>query len=170
MNILQIVLTGIFAIVAIEFWNEFLKPKKLLKFKRISPTAQIPERATSGAACFDLHYCNFDRVGVLKGQTKIISTGLKVEIPKGYALLLFSRSGHAYSSGLRLANCVGVIDSDYRGEIKVMMHSDLTDVIIKPRERIAQAMLVKLPDLDLVEVDELSETLRGCRGFGSTGK
>jgi dUTP pyrophosphatase len=85
-------------------------------------------------------------------------------------MLIFSRSGHGFKNDVRLSNCVGVIDSDYRGEVQIKLSNDGGDhFTINNDDRIAQAMLVKLPWVELIEVDELSETARGTNGFGSTG-
>ena len=139
-----------------------------LKVKRLSENAVIPKYATDGAACFDL-VATSRKIG--SDGTAIYETGLAFEIPKGHAMLVFSRSGHGFNEGLRLSNCTGVIDSDYRGPLMVKLQSDQSQPDW-PRvgDRIAQAMLVKLPVVDLDEVEELTETKRGQGGFGSTGE
>lgn len=150
-----------------------------LKFKKVHPGAKLPTYATAGSACFDFHAmvedgCLTDAaVRVSLGVPQTIRTGLKVEVPPGHVLLIFSRSGHGFNHNVRLANCVGVIDSDYRGEILVKVTKD-NDVgrpnhIVKHGDRIAQGMVVPVPSSYIVEVDELSETVRGGKGFGSTG-
>lgn len=150
-----------------------------LKVKRLHPAAQMPRYATTGSACFDLHALVRDDpsdwvtpIEVSQAKAATIRTGLAIEVPRGFALLVFSRSGHGFSKGVRLANCVGVIDSDYRGEILVRLTGDINGAGIEIRhgDRIAQAMLVQAPWLDLDEVDELSDTQRGTGGFGSTGE
>ena len=104
-------------------------------------------------------------------STVKIHTGLAMEIPEGYFGAIMPRSGLATKEGLRLANCIGVIDSDYRGEIIVAIHNDTNDVkFIKHGDRIAQLSLIKHEEIEFVEVDSLSETERGSGGFGSTGK
>lgn len=166
-----------------------------LKVKRLHPDAILPEYATDGSACFDLHavhiggLTNFewdvlekipevlregaDRHAELEpNEPQIFKTGLAFEVPAGHALLIFSRSGHGFNYDTRLSNCVGVIDSDYRGEVMVKLRNDGGRILsprIKSGDRIAQAMLVPIPSVQLVEVDELSETARGDGGFGSTG-
>ena len=143
-----------------------------IKFKKVHPAAILPKYQTAGAACFDLHACN--NGAVLTGMPVSFRTGLSVEIPDGHVMLVFSRSGHGFKNDTRLANCVGVIDSDYRGEIMVRLTRDDCDtgaeiLAANPGDRIAQAMIVPLPRVEIVEVDELSGTERGAGGFGSTG-
>lgn len=143
-----------------------------LKVKKLSDSATIPSYATSCAACFDLHadLLQGGASGVFIGAGTVIGTGLAFDIPEGYQMLIFSRSGHGFKHGVRLANCVGVIDSDYRGEVKVKLVSDgdfLFDV--KHGDRIAQAQLFPVTQVSFAEVDELSESQRGTGGFGSTG-
>lgn len=149
-----------------------------LRVKRLHPSAQIPLHATAGSACFDLRaLVREDPVGpdfsvtIKPGDSMAIRTGLAFEIPRGYAMLVFSRSGHGFNNGIRLANCVGVIDSDYRGEVMVKLccdaHGDALDV--RHGDRVAQAMLVNVPWFSLDEAEELSGTERGTGGFGSTG-
>jgi dUTP pyrophosphatase len=148
-----------------------------LKIKKMYPDVSLPQYATSGAACFDIRAYNTDKqfiTALENGDSAIIDTGLQFEIPEGYAMLVYSRSGHGFKSDVRLSNCVGVIDSDYRGELKVKLHQDFTEgdlpFIIMHGDRIAQAMIVELPKVEIEEVDCLSDTDRGEGGFGSTGK
>lgn len=138
-----------------------------LKVKRLSEIAVIPRYATDGAACFDL-VSTSRKIG--SGGTATYETGLAFEIPKGYVMLVYSRSGHGFKEGLRLSNCTGVIDSDYRGQVMVKLQSDQPNPDW-PRvgERVAQALLVKLPVVEFEEVEELTETKRGNGGFGSSG-
>lgn len=147
--------------------------EKTLIFKVLNKNAKIPEYATCGSACFDLHACMPEVVAsypVNPGESIKISTGLAFEIPEGHVLLVFSRSGHGFRKGLRLVNSVGVIDSDYRGEVLVGIHNDSSAVqYVENGERIAQAMLVPIPHVVLAQRVELSETERGANGFGSTG-
>lgn len=144
-----------------------------LKIRRIHDDAIIPQYATAGAACFDLHVVGLTQpVMVFQGQPLTLRTGLAFEIPPGFVMLVFSRSGHGFNYDTRLANCVGVIDSDYRGEVMVRLASDsdrLDLLTVKNGDRIAQAMLVEVPRVDFVEADDLGETARGADGFGSTG-
>lgn len=149
-----------------------------LKVKRLTPGAKLPTRATPGAACMDIHadatYWNDNCLAygceIKPGAGLTFATGLAFEIPAGHVLLVYSRSGHGFNHQVRLANCTGVIDSDYRGELMVRLVNDGGSAFrVRPGDRIAQAMLVKLPDVELIEVDELSETARGAGGLGSTG-
>lgn len=148
-----------------------------LRVKRIQPydKAPLPVRATPGSACFDLHALEGGWVGDL-GERNVVSpgastfrTGLAFEVPAGYALMIYSRSGHGFKNDVRLSNCVGVIDSDYRGEVMVRLRTDSVPMKVYAGDRIAQAMLIKLPEVEIEVVDELSTTERGAGGFGSTG-
>ena len=140
-----------------------------LKVKMLTDVAVMPTYATDGAACFDISAT--DTVGIPAGRAATISTGIAVEVPQGYVMMLYSRSGHGYKHCLRLSNCVGVIDSDYRGEVCVRLHNDGKETyIVQQGERIAQAMIVPAPQFALEKVAELSDTARGTGGFGSTGK
>lgn len=145
-----------------------------LKFKKLHSAAVTPKLATEGAACFDLHAILPDWAthGVELSNTNavIFSTGLAFEVPEGFALMVYSRSGHGFKHGVRLANCVGVIDSDYRGEVCVKLTADeVGSLKVFQGARIAQAMLVAVPRVELVECSELAGTARGAGGFGSTG-
>lgn len=149
-----------------------------LKIKRVHPDAQIPQYETKGAACFDLRVCEPGKSplalgggGVAAVVASTFSTGLAFEVPEGYAMLVFSRSGHGFKNGVRLANCVGVVDSDYRGELRIRLAADdaKTPLNVAHGTRIAQAMLVAVPQVEFEEVDDLSTTSRGAGGFGSTG-
>lgn len=139
-----------------------------VKIKKLHPDAVMPQYGSDGAACFDLHCVNSSFV-CTQG---VLDTGLAFEIPEGHVMLVFSRSGHAFKNDARLANCVGVIDHDYRGEVKIKMRvdSDLSCLSIKPGDRIAQAMIVPYPKVEFDWADELSDTDRGTGGFGSTGQ
>lgn len=145
-----------------------------MKVKRLHPEAKLPRYQTAGAACFDLHVCAPGSEPADMGDfaAATFDTGLAFEVPSGHVLLIFSRSGHGFSHDVRLANCVGVIDSDYRGGVSVRLTSDNTarPLIVSHGDRIAQAMLLPIPSVELVEVDELSATARGGCGFGSTGQ
>lgn len=139
-----------------------------VKVKKLHPDAIIPQYQTTGAACFDIHSLGNDDI---IEKPKTLRTGLSFEIPPGYVMLVFSRSGHGFKHGIRLANCVGVIDSDYRGELFVKLTPDDEDsyLHVKHGDRIAQAMILPIPLVQLVESDDLSETARGAGGLGSTG-
>ena len=138
-----------------------------VKYKYLNALALPPVYATKGSGCFDLHSCN--SIEIPAKHKGLIRTGLAFEIPEGYVMLLFSRSGHAAKHGIRLSNCVGVIDSDYRGEVCVLLHNDSdSPFYVRQQDRIAQAMILPVPTIKL-ELGELSDTLRGTGGFGSTG-
>ena len=151
-----------------------------VKVKRLHPGAAIPQYATGGAACFDLHaivdtYPPYgqDAMAVPEGAATF-RTGLAFEIPAGHVMLIFSRSGHGFKHDTRLANCVGVIDSDYRGEVMVRLTRDdpcpLDILTVRHGDRIAQAMILPVPTTELIETEQLDETDRGTGGFGSTGQ
>ncbi|QHJ79520.1 MAG: dUTPase, trimeric [Caudoviricetes sp.] len=140
-----------------------------MKIKLNHPQAKVPTYATDGSACFDL-YCA-ELVEMLS-ETVTINTGLIAEIPHGYAMMIYSRSGHGFKSDTRLCNSVGVIDSDYRGEIMVRLRKD--SLMAKPPEltvgsRIAQAMLIPVEKVSFEMADEISDSRRGYGGFGSSG-
>lgn len=139
-----------------------------LTIKKLHPEAQMPTYANPGDACFDI----YARLGAViqPGHGFIFSTGLSVEIPEGWAMMIYSRSGHGFNKGVRLANCVGVIDSGYRGELKVKLFNDSDfGVLIKDGERVAQGMLVEVEPVVFGWAEELSESERGVGGLGSSG-
>ena len=144
-----------------------------IKIRRVHVDAIIPEYATAGAACFDLHTIN--PLIVRAGDSEIARTGLAFEMPPGYVMLVHSRSGHGFKNSVRLANCTGVIDSDYRGEVMIKLHNDHSilsqnkQMVFQAGDRIAQAMLVPVMPCEFVE-GELTQTDRGEGGFGSTGQ
>ena len=144
-----------------------------IKIKKVHPDAVIPKFATNGAACFDLHAVDCgDGAPIFAGSALTIRTGLAFEIPPGNVMLIFSRSGHGFNNDVSLSNAVGVIDSDYRGEVHVKLRNDsgLGAVFrAHPGDRIAQALILPLPHIQLVESMDLSDTERGAGGFGSTG-
>lgn len=129
----------------------------------------IFDKATSGSACVDLPAAIFDSVEISTGETVVIPCGFKMEVPEGYVAKVYSRSGLA-SKGVLVTNSPGIIDSDYRGEVKVILTNFSKKLVIIDRgNRIAQMNIEKTIDFELVEVDELSDTERGEDGFGSTG-
>ena len=140
-----------------------------LKVKRLTDTAKLPTYAHEGDACFDLYA---DNVEHLHGGTVFsVLTGLSVDIPCGYALMIYSRSGHGFKNDMRLSNCVGVVDSGFRGEIAIKLTCDRKITYQpEPGDRIAQAMLIQVPVVQFEEVDELSDSERGAGGFGSSGR
>lgn len=143
-----------------------------VRVKRLTTTATLPVYATPGAACFDLHADYFKDVGGFQPVcTEAVSTGLAFEIPQGHVMLIFSRSGDGFKRDVRLSNCVGVIDSDYRGDVAVKLRSDNGErVNVQPGDRIAQALILPVEQVNFVDSFELSDTERGSGGFGSTGK
>ena len=144
--------------------------KVTLKIKKLLPQAKLPTYGSESAAGADLYSLSEHAVRIAPHDTAIIHTGLAAEIPQGYVGLIYARSGLATKKGLAPANKVGVIDSDYRGEIRVALHNHSRyEQSIEPFERVAQ--LVIMPDVyaQFEETDELSDTVRGEGGFGSTG-
>ena len=141
-----------------------------MRIKKLSEDAILPTYGSEFAAGADLYACLEKEVLIEPGQTLLIKTGLAMEIPEGTVGLIFARSGLATKKGLAPANKVGVIDADYRGEIMVALHNHSdTSVTVEGGERIAQIAIVPFIKADFTVVDELSETVRGEGGFGSTG-
>jgi len=140
-----------------------------MRIKKVCDNAVIPRYATEGAACFDLY--SITEGLVTRDAPLVCRTGLVFEVPSGYAMMIYSRSGHGFKNGVRLANCVGVIDSDYRGEVMVKLTNDSdTPFSVSIGDRVAQAMLIPVSRLLFEESDEISDTARGVGGFGSTGR
>ncbi len=144
--------------------------KQNVNIKKLTPNAIIPTYGTEYSAGADLYSCMTEAVSIAPGTTEFIKTGIAMEIPDGLVGLIYARSGMACKKGVAPANKVGVIDSDYRGEIIVALynHSDVA-VTIEPGDRIAQIVLAPYVTADFNEVEELSDTVRGEGGFGSTG-
>lgn len=141
-----------------------------IAIKKLNPSATLPTYGSEYAAGADLYACITEAVTFDPGETKLIPTGLAMEIPVGYAGLIYARSGLASKKGLAPANKVGVIDADYRGEIMVALHNhSTTPVSIEPKERIAQLVITPYLTARFEETDQLSDTVRGGGGFGSTG-
>ncbi len=141
-----------------------------VRIKKLKENAIIPTRGSEYAAGYDLYACCDNPVIIKPHQTVKIETGLSIELPDGYFGAIFARSGLATKNGLRLANAVGVVDSDYRGEVIVALHNDSDKAqIINPSERIAQLVVMPYLPVQFVEAEELSETIRNDGGFGSTG-
>lgn len=139
-----------------------------VKIKKLTDNAITPTYGTSGAACFDIYNADLFACDI---WSDVFRTGLSFEVPDKHVMLVFSRSGHGFKSDVRLANCVGVIDSDYRGELMVKLSNDSDESFtVFPNDRIAQAMIIPFEQVQFEVVDELSETDRGTGGFGSTGK
>ena len=144
----------------------------LIKIKKLRPEAQIPTSGSSYAAGYDLYACLPEGdVTIAPHTTAKIGTGLSLAVPEGYFGAIFARSGLAAKQGLRPANCVGVADSDYRGEYIVCLHNDTDcEKTVANGDRIAQLVIMPFLPARFVETDELDETARGEGGFGSTGK
>ena len=142
-----------------------------INIKKISPNAIIPTYGSVDAAGADLYACIDADVTIAPGETYLVKTGLSMEIPVGFAGLIYARSGLSTKKGLAPANKVGVIDSDYRGEIMVALYnqSDKPQTI-EPGERIAQMVITPFIQGIFNEVDELSDTVRGEGGFGGSGR
>lgn len=139
--------------------------------KKLKPNAILPTYGSGEAAGADLYACLEGSVTIAPGQTVFIPTGIAMEIPRGYAGLAYARSGLACKQDLAPANKVGVIDSDYRGEFMIALHNHGSQLrTIDHGERIAQLVITPVFTPGFVEVDTLSDTDRGCGGFGSTGK
>lgn len=167
-----------------------------VRIKKLDENAKLPTRGSSSAAGFDLYALNSE--AIRGGTTKLIHTGIAIEIPEGYFGAIYARSGLATKKGLRPANCVGIIDSDYRGEVMVALHCDNSSTKwihqaqagpedekpvvhsectydkdscqhVEAGERIAQLIIQKYEAIEFAEVDELSDTQRGDKGFGSSG-
>lgn len=131
----------------------------------------LPERGSTEAAGYDVFACIDETIMVLPHSTVKIPTGLAFSIPKEHFLGVFARSGLATKEGLRPSNCVGIVDSDYRGDVIVALHNDSDEIrYIEPNEKIAQLILIPYVAWDIKEVNELDETKRGGNGFGSTGR
>ena len=141
-----------------------------ISIKKLNDKAMLPTRGSEQAAGWDLYSNNEEAVTIDAHATVMIGTGLSMAIPNGYFGAIFARSGLATKQGLRPANCVGVVDSDYRGEIIVSLHNDTNEVkTVNPHERIAQLVVMPYLEVHFTEQDSLDETLRGENGFGSTG-
>jgi len=141
-----------------------------VNIKRLKPNAAIPTYGSENAAGADLYACIDSSLTIESGETILVPTGLAMELPAGYAGLIYARSGLASKKGLAPANKVGVIDSDYRGEVMVALHNHSNQATsIEPGERIAQLVITPYIVGVFNEVSELDETVRGAGGFGSTG-
>ena len=143
-----------------------------LKIKKLKENAKIPHRATNGSAGMDLYACIDKSVTLAPGQLAVIPTGIAIELPDNTcAAFLYARSGLGVKHGICLSNGVGVIDSDYRGEVCAGL-CNVSDkpYVIEPFERVCQMVIAPVLTPDVVEVDELSDTARGEGGFGSSGR
>ena len=142
-----------------------------LKLKKLRPQAVLPVRATSGSAGLDLSACIDAPMTLAPGQRALVPTGLAAAIPAGAAGMIYARSSLGVKHGIALSNGVGVIDSDYRGEIRVGL-TNLSDApyTVMPGDRVAQLAVVPVVQAALERVEELDDTGRGSGGFGSTGR
>lgn len=141
-----------------------------IKIKTLTKTAKIPTQGSVYAAGYDLYAAIDFPVWIHPHETVKVGTGLSMEIPENYWGAIFARSGLATKMGLRPANCVGIIDNDYRGEVIVAIHNDSNDSqVINDGERIAQFVLMPQINIEFKKVDSLNDTDRGVGGFGSTG-
>lgn len=139
--------------------------------KKLNPNARLPVYGSEFAAGADLCACLDAPLTIAPGETVFVHTGLAMEIPVGYAGLVYARSGLASKRGLAPANKVGVVDSDYRGELMVALHNHGTEAqTIEDGERIAQMVITPYLTAQFFETEELSDTVRGTGGFGSTGR
>ena len=142
-----------------------------IQIKKLKENAQLPTRGSAYAAGYDLYACIDEAIAIEAGETVKIGTGLSIAVPEGYFGAIFARSGLAAKEGLRPANCVGVADSDYRGEYIVALHNDSSVTrTVTPGERIAQLVIMPFLSVTFEEAQELDVTERGEGGFGSTGK
>ena len=142
-----------------------------IRVKKMHPNAVLPTYGSIEAAGADLYACLEAAVLIPAGETVFIPTGLALEVPKGCAGLIYARSSMGSKRGLAPANKVGVIDSDYRGQVMVALHNHgKADQVVQPGERVAQLLITPVFTPGFVETDDLSDTVRGSGGFGSTGK
>ena len=142
-----------------------------VKFKKLTATAMTPTKGSTFAAGYDLYADTIQDITVMPGEVVPFYAGIALEIPDGYFGAIYPRSGLATRFGLRLPNCVGVVDSDYRGNVGVPLRNDSTEpVTVVAHERIAQIIFQPCPDVVLYETNELSDTERGTGGFGSSGR
>ncbi|MGN0383608.1 MAG: dUTP diphosphatase [Eubacterium sp.] len=141
-----------------------------INIKKLNENAVIPTYGSEYAAGADLYALLDNPIVIGAGETVMLHTGIAMEIPEGYAGLIYARSGLASKKGLAPANKVGVVDADYRGEIMVALHNHSNkDAVVEPSERIAQLVVTPFLATQFTVTDELNETVRGAGGFGSTG-
>ena len=142
-----------------------------MKIKKLNEKAITPTRGSERAAGYDLYACLDEAVLIKHHETVKVGVGIAIELPENTFGGIFARSGISTKEGLRPANCVGVIDEDFRGEVTVAVHNDSEeDRVVTNGEKIAQLLVIPYISVDLEEVDELSTTERGANGFNSTGK
>ena len=142
-----------------------------IEIKKVNKKARVPEYATPGSAGMDLYACVDGEIELAAQEFAVIPTGVAVSLPEGFAALVYARSGLATKHGIALSNGVGVIDSDYRGEIKVgLVNLSKKAYTIMQGDRIAQMVITPVARAEIVLTDELDDTARGSGGFGSTGR
>lgn len=147
-----------------NFWNDVENSAVVCE----SEFFDLPKKASAGAACFDIQ--SADDTEIAPRHAGIVRTGLKFKLPENHVLLVFSRSGHGFENNVRLSNCVGVIDSDYRGELKVSLQNDGDETFsVRYGDRVAQGLIVPIPQVAMVAGVVIADTARGAGGFGSTG-
>ena len=177
-HILKVIVRKIINLLIVIFDKLFLLTYSNMsvnvKILRLNETVRLPRKASEYAAGFDLYSNELENIIIKPNEKKFIHTGLIMEIPVGYAGFIYARSGLGCKYGIVLSNCVGVIDSDYRGEVLVCLHNHGTkDFEVRYQYNIAQIVFIPVPDVELVEVTDISEltdTNRSSGGFGSTGK
>ena len=144
--------------------------RTVVRFRKLHPKAEVPSYMSTGASGCDAIACLEESLEIAPGGRAAISTGLSIAIPAGYEIQVRPRSGLAWKKGLTVVNAPGTIDSDYRGEVKILVVNLGADTVkIEPGDRIAQLVLQKVDLIDWQEVESLDETNRGTGGFGSTG-
>lgn len=142
-----------------------------VRIKKLRADAVVPTYGSEFSAGADLYACEDGDITIAPGETRLIHTGLSLEIPEGFAGLIYARSGLATKRGLAPANKVGVIDADYRGEVMVSLHNHSGEAqTVSPGERVAQLVIAPFLKAQFSVTEELSDTVRGTGGFGSTGK
>jgi len=152
----------------VDFIDKYLQPEVLVKIKKLYPGVTTPTKATVGSACYDLSA--YKEEYVQPNETKVIKTGLSIELPSGYKASIYPRSGLAAKLSISVLNSPGTIDSDYRGEIGVILHNHGTAPFrINIGDRVAQLEIIKVTDSKLIESELFNTTDRGAGGFGSTG-
>ncbi len=141
-----------------------------VRIKKLREDAVVPTYGSEFSAGADLYACETEDITIAPGETRLIHTGLSFEIPEGFGGFIYARSGLATKRGLAPANKVGVIDADYRGEVMVSLHNHSTEAqTVSPGERVAQLVIAPFLKAEFTVAEELSDTVRGTGGFGSTG-
>ncbi len=142
-----------------------------VRIKKLRNEAVVPTYGSEFSAGADLYACETEDITIAPGETRLIHTGLSFEIPEGFGGFIYARSGLATKKGLAPANKVGVIDADYRGEVMVSLHNHSMEAqTVSPGERVAQLVIAPFLKAEFTVAEELSDTVRGAGGFGSTGK